>query len=70
MQACVAAMIVDVVIDMTTVITNEKNPVLTLLIPFAFFTNFFLHLNVLLILGTAALSCLLSSFYRQKGVEK
>ncbi|WP_324249695.1 hypothetical protein [Enterococcus dispar] len=59
MQACVAAMIVDLLIDMVQLIVKEKQLLLTLLIPFSFVANAFFQVNVLVILGITAILCML-----------
>ena len=50
MQAGVAALIVDLVLDMVSLIRKERSPLLTLMIPGAFAANFLMHINVALIL--------------------
>lgn len=57
MQACVAAMIVDLLIDMVQLIVKEKQLLLTILIPFSFIANAFFQVNVLVILGITAVLC-------------
>lgn len=57
MQACVAAMIVDLLIDMVQLIVQEKQLLLIGLIPFSFIANAFFQVNVLVILGITAVLC-------------
>lgn len=51
MEAGVAAIIVNLVIDMNQGILKEKNCLLTLLVPLTFFANFFLNINVFYIIN-------------------
>ena len=57
MQAGVAALIVDLVIDMCGMILRERSPLLTAMIPCAFFASFVLDVNVALILAVFSLLC-------------
>ena len=57
MQAGVAALIVDLVIDMCGMILKERSPLLTAIIPCAFFASFVLDVNVALILAVCCLLC-------------
>ena len=57
MQAGVAALIVDLVIDMCGMILKERSPLLTAMIPCAFFASFVLDINVALILAVCCLLC-------------
>ena len=57
MQAGVAALIVDLVIDMCGMILKERSPLLTAMIPCAFFASFVLDVNVALILAVCCLLC-------------
>ena len=60
MQAGVAALIVDLVIDMYKMILEEKSILLNLLVPAAFIANAFFNVNVMLIL---VVSSLISIFF-------
>lgn len=60
MQACVAALIIDLIIDMYKIILNEKSRLLNLLVPFSFIACTFLNINVMLILILSCLICLLA----------
>lgn len=64
MQACAAALIVSVVMDMYQMIRKETSVFFRLLVPFTFGANFFLGMNVALIL---AISCIISIllFYKE-----
>lgn len=57
MQAGVAALIVDVVIDMCGVVYRERSLFLTLLIPASFIASFVLDINVALILAVCCVIC-------------
>ncbi|MFQ6861299.1 MAG: chromate transporter [Beduini sp.] len=60
MQAGVAALIVDLIIDMYKMILEEKSVLLNLLVPAAFIANAFFNVNVMLIL---IISSLISVFF-------
>lgn len=60
MQAGVAALIVDLIIDMYKMILEEKSILLNLLVPAAFIANAFFNVNVMLIL---VVSSLISIFF-------
>ena len=68
MEAGVAALIVDLVVDMYKLILQERSAFFALLAPAAFAANFFLNVNVALILLAGCLLCLLR--LRLKGVRK
>ena len=57
MQAGAAALIVDLVIDMTNMIIKERSPFLTLMIPASFAAGFIFHINVAVILGICCILC-------------
>lgn len=65
MQACVTALIVDVVIDMYQLLRKEKSKLLNLLVPIAFIANVFFNVNVIFILVFGAVMCLLQVRYQQ-----
>ena len=66
MQAGVAALIVDLIIDMSQMIIKRKSIFLTAMIPAAFFASFFFNINVALILVLCCLLCL-AQVYSYKG---
>lgn len=70
MQAGVAALIVDLIVDMCKMILKEKSLLLTLMIPSAFFCNFILQINVALILIVCCILCILRVWYRQTTKHK
>lgn len=57
MEAGVAALIVDMVADMCMLILKERSMLLTAIIPITFVANFFLGINVVLILVTCCAVC-------------
>lgn len=66
MEAGVAATIVNLVFDMSKVVLNSKNWLLTLMIPTSYFFSFFLNINVLLINIFCSLLCFIQSYFRSK----
>lgn len=60
MQACVAALIIDVIVDMYKMILKERSRLLNLLVPFSFISCTFLNINVMLVLVLSCLICLLA----------
>ncbi|GBD69110.1 Chromate transporter [Tetragenococcus halophilus subsp. halophilus] len=65
-EAGVAAVIVDLVIDMGQVILKEKNLLLTLLPFFVFIANFIFNINVLFIILTSAILCVIQTYIKSK----
>ena len=57
MQSGVAALIVDLIADMAARILQERSLLLTLLVPAAFAANFFLKINVAVILAVSCCLC-------------
>lgn len=57
MQAGVAALIVDFVVDMSMLLIKERSLFLTLLIPIAFLANFIFKINVAIILIASCFLC-------------
>lgn len=58
MQAGVAALIVDLIVDMYRLVIRERSPMLTLMVPAAFFCSFVLDCNVALVLAACCLICM------------
>lgn len=58
MEAGVAALIVDLVLDMSRGVFHQKNPLLTLLVPLSSIASFFFQINVLIILLACGALCL------------
>ena len=66
MQAGVAAVICDVVLDLSGKVIKGKNWLSILLMPLAFGLVFFLRVNVILLISGAALLGILLGFFRKK----
>lgn len=66
MEAGVAATIVDLVIDMNREILKDKNWLLTLMVPASFFANFFLNINVVLIIIFCSFICFAQSYFKSR----
>lgn len=66
MQAGVAALIVDLVIDMTHMIIKQRSTLLTLLIPATFLANFVFGINVALILVVSCCICLSQVWWKKR----
>lgn len=59
MQAGAAALIVDLVIDMTNLIVKERSLFLTMMVPASFIAGFIFHINVAVILAVCCFLCVL-----------
>lgn len=59
MQAGAAALIVDLVIDMTNLILKERSLFLTMMVPASFIAGFVFHINVAVILAVCCVLCVL-----------
>lgn len=57
MQAGVAALIVDLVLDMTYMIRRKRSVLLSAIVPGAFLASFVFHINIPLILAVCVLLC-------------
>lgn len=66
MQAGVAALIVDLIIDMCSMILKERSLFLLAMIPIAFFANFVMGINVALILVVCCFMCVIRVFYKKR----
>ncbi|MCO8287693.1 chromate transporter [Tetragenococcus halophilus] len=66
MEAGVAAVIVDLVIDMGQVILKEKNFLLTMMPPLVFVTSFIFNINVLFIIPSCAVLCVIQTYIKSK----
>ena len=66
MQAGVAALITDLVINMYSVIRQQNSRLLTCMVPCVFFASFFLHLNVAFILSLCCLICLVQAAIQKR----
>ena len=65
MQACVTALIIDIVIDMYQLIRQESSRLLRLLVPISFVANAIFNLNVIYILFFSVGLCLLDTYFQQ-----
>ncbi|UWD46946.1 chromate transporter [Clostridioides difficile] len=70
MQACVAALIVDLTIDMYKMILNEKSMLLNLLVPFSFIACTFFKINVIFVLLLSCLICLFNIYIQLRKKEE
>lgn len=66
MEAGVAAVIADLVIDMCRNIFGKQRLFASLLVPLVFFASFILHINVALILIACAIAALAEAWLRQR----
>lgn len=66
MQAAVAAVIVDYIIDMVCILCKERSLVLTAMIPAVFIANYFFDVNIILLLLLCSLICMLKVLYEKK----
>lgn len=66
MEAGVAAVIVDLVIDMSQGIFKQKDLLLTLMVPATFIASFIFNINVLLIIIFCSILCLAQAYVRSK----
>ena len=66
MEAGVAAIIVDLVIDMGQGIVKEKNLLLTMMAPAAFLASFVFNINILIIIISCSILCFVQVYIRSK----
>lgn len=66
MEAGVAALMVDLIIDMCSLILKERSLFLSAMIPLAFIANFVLNVNVTLILAVCCFLCLARIYIRKR----
>lgn len=66
MEAGVAAIIVDLVIDMGQGIVKEKNLLLTMMAPAAFLASFVFNINILIIIISCSILCFMQVYIRSK----
>ena len=65
MEAGVAALMVDLIIDMCSMILKKKSLLLSLMIPVSFICNYILNINVVLILVCSSLICIIHVLYKR-----
>lgn len=66
MEAGVAAIMVDLIIDMCALIFKQKSLFLSAMIPLSFIANFVFGINVALILLVCCILCILQIFYKKR----
>lgn len=66
MQAGVAALIVDFVVDMCSMMLKQRSILLTLMIPSAFVSNFIFEINVAMILAVCCLLCIVRVWLKER----
>lgn len=67
MEAAVAAMIIELVIDMSIAIFHENQPFFSFIIPISFVAHFFLHIHVFILLILCTIFCFVISWLKMKG---
>lgn len=65
MEAGVAALMVDLILDMCSMILKERSFFLSAMIPAAFLANFVFHINVALILIICCFLCVIRTFWKK-----
>lgn len=66
MEAGVAAIIVNLVIDMTQGVLKQKNWLLTLMVPVTFLSNFVFNINVLVIIIFCSILCFTQTYIKNR----
>ena len=66
MEAGVAALMVDLIMDMCVLIVKRRSVFYTAMIPLAFIANFVLGINVAVILLVCCFLCILQVVYRKR----
>lgn len=66
MQAAVAALIVDFVVDMCSMVIKERSLLLTLMIPTTFLASFMFEINVAIILAVCCLICIVRVWLKER----
>lgn len=69
MEAGVAALMLDLIVDMCAMILKERSLFLSALIPLSFAANLVLGVNVALILAVCCCVCVLRVLYRKRKGE-
>lgn len=65
MEAGVAALMVDIIIDMCSLIFKKRSLLLSAMVPLSFIANFILGINVALILLFSCLLCVFQVYYKR-----
>jgi len=66
MEAGVAALMVDLIVDMCSLVLKKKSLLLSVMIPLSFIANFILDVNVALILLFCCFLCILQVFRKRR----
>ena len=66
MEAGVAALMVDLIVDMCSMILKKRSFFFSIMIPLSFIANFVLGINVALILLVCCFLCVLQVFYKKR----
>ncbi len=66
MEAGVAALIVDLIVDMYALIRKEKEIFFTLMTPFVCILNYFFQINVAVLIIASALLCVLRVYWKRR----
>lgn len=69
MEAGVAALMVDLIIDMCSLVLKRKSFLLSAMIPLSFIANFIFDINVALILLFCSLLCILQVLYKRRKLK-
>lgn len=69
MQAAVAALIVDFVVDMCSMMIKERSLLLILMIPTAFLANFIFEINVAIILAVCCFLCIIRVWLSERRLK-
>lgn len=69
MQAGVAALIVDFIVDMTTMILKEHSKILNLLVLLSFTISFFSNINVMIVLLGSCFICMIQVWIKKRSVS-
>lgn len=69
MEAGVAALMVDLIVDMCAMIQKERSVFLSAMIPAAFFANFIFQVNAALVLVTCCLLCIVRVIWKKRSTQ-
>ncbi|MBC2870783.1 chromate transporter [Bittarella massiliensis] len=69
MEAGVAALMVDLIVDMCAMIVKEKSAFLTAMIPVAFLANFVFQIGAVYVLLACCLLCIARAVWKRRGVQ-
>lgn len=69
MEAGVAALIVDLIVDMYALICKEKEFFFTLMTPLVCMLNYFFQINVAILIIASALLCVMRVYCKRRSVR-